>query len=54
LYIKELYRQDEKHQFLYHPDNLDKSFVVYIDKNPEDTISIKYKTYDDVKKPFLN
>lgn len=44
-----LYPLTQSNQFLYHPDNLDKSFDVYIDKNPEDTISIKYKTYDDVK-----
>jgi hypothetical protein len=35
--------------FLYHPDNPDKSFDVYIDKNPKDTIPIKYKTLQDVK-----
>ena len=38
-----------KPQFLYHPDNPDKSFDVYIDKNPKDTIPIKYTTVDDVK-----
>ena len=26
-----------------------RSFDVYIDKNPNDTINIKYKTIDDVK-----
>ena len=36
-------------QFLYNPDNPKKSFDVYIDKNPNDTINIKYKTVDDVK-----
>ena len=36
-------------QFLYNPNNPDKSFDVYIDKNPKDTISIKYKTLEDVK-----
>ena len=36
-------------QFLYHPDNPDKSFDVYIDKNPKDTIPIKFTTLDDVK-----
>jgi hypothetical protein len=36
-------------QFLFHPDNPDKSFNVYIDKNPKDTIHIKYTTVDDVK-----
>ena len=39
-----------KKQFLYNPDNPKKSFDVYIDKNPKDTIHIKYKTLDDVKK----
>jgi len=38
-----------KKKFLYHPRNPKKSFDVYIDKNPKDTISIKYKTVDDVK-----
>ncbi len=36
-----------KKQFLYNPDNPKKSFDVYIDKNPKDTIHIKYKTYSD-------
>ena len=40
----------KKPQFLYHPNNPDKSFDVYIDKNPNDTIPIKYTTYDDVKR----
>jgi len=34
-------------QFLY---NKKKSFDVYIDKNPKDTIHIKYTTLQDVKK----
>jgi len=38
-----------KKQFLYNPDNPKKSFDVYIDKNPNDTISVKYKTVDDLK-----
>ena len=38
-----------KKQFLYNPNNPKKSFDVYIDKNPKDTIPIKYKTIDDVK-----
>ena len=38
-----------KKQFLYNPNNPKKSFDVYIDKNPKDTIPIKYKTVDDVK-----
>ena len=34
-------------QFLYH---IDKSFDVYIDKNPKDTIPIKYSSLEDVRK----
>tara|TARA_Y100000389_G_scaffold84757_4_gene81452 strand:+ start:4567 stop:4950 length:384 start_codon:yes stop_codon:yes gene_type:complete len=37
-------------QFLFNPENPKKSFDVYIDKNPKDTIHIKYTTVDDVKK----
>ena len=37
-------------QFFFNPDNPKLSYDVYIDKNPKDTISIKYTTYDDVKK----
>jgi len=36
--------------FLFNPENPDKSFDVYIDKNPKDTIPIKYTTVNDVKK----
>jgi len=36
-------------QFLFNPENPDKSFDVYIDKNPMDTINIKYTTIEDVK-----
>ena len=39
----------KKQQFLYNPDNPKLSFDVYIDKDPSDTISIKYKTVEDVK-----
>ena len=38
-----------KKKFLYNPNNPKKSFDVYIDKNPNDTIPIKYKTLNDVK-----
>ena len=31
-----------KKQFLFNPNNPKKSFDVYIDKNPNDTIPIKY------------
>jgi len=43
-------RKNTKKQFLYNPDNPKKSFDVYIDKDPSDTILIKYTTIDDVKK----
>jgi hypothetical protein len=36
-------------QFLFNPNDPKKSFDVYIDKNPKDTIPIRYKTVDDVK-----
>ena len=38
-----------KKQFLFNPNNPKKSFDVYIDKNPEDTIHIKYTTLEDVE-----
>ena len=38
-----------KKRFLYNPTNQKKSFDVYIDKTPKDTIHIKYKTTQDVK-----
>ena len=38
-----------KKRFLYNPNNPNKSFDVYIDKNPKDTIHIKYTTLEDVK-----
>ncbi len=37
-------------RFFFNPRNPDKSFDVYINKNPADTIPIKYKTLDDVKR----
>jgi hypothetical protein len=36
-------------RFLYNPNNPKKSFDVYIDKNPKDTIPIKYTNVNDVK-----
>ena len=46
-------RKSGKHktrkQFLYNPNNPKKSFDVYIDKDPSDTIPIKYTTVKDVK-----
>lgn len=38
-----------KKQFLFNPNNPKKSFDVYIDKNPNDTINIKYTTVKDVR-----
>ena len=43
------YQQTRKRTFLFNPKNPKKSFDVYIDKNPKDTIPIKYKSLDDVK-----
>ena len=42
-------KHSSKKRFLYNPNNPKKSFDVYIDKNPEDTIHIKYTTLQDVK-----
>ena len=39
----------KKKEFLYNPDDPSKSFDVYIDKDPSDTIPIKYTTMKDVK-----
>lgn len=36
-------------QFLFNPTNPKKSFDVYIDKTPNDTIHIKYTTVEDVE-----
>jgi len=41
--------KNKTRKFLYNPNDPKKSFDVYIDKNPKDTIHIKYKTMDDVK-----
>ena len=43
------YKNKTKKQFLFNPANPKKSFDVYIDKNPRDTINIKYTTLEDVK-----
>ena len=42
-------KKKTKKQFLYNPDDPKKSFDVYIDKNPKDTIPIRFKTVKDVK-----
>ena len=46
---KNYQEKKDKREFLYNPDNPSKSFDVYIDKDPSDTIPIKYKTLKDVK-----
>jgi hypothetical protein len=46
---KKTHRKQKK-QFLYNPNDPSKSFDVYIDKNPNDTIPIKYTTVEDVEK----
>ena len=38
----------QQKQFLFNPNDPKKSFDVYIDKNQEDTINIKYTTIEDV------
>lgn len=43
-------RKTQKNQrFLYNPNNPKTSFDVYINKNPKDTIPIKYTTLEDVQ-----
>ena len=42
-------KKTRKKHFLYNPNDPSKSFDVYIDKNPKDTIPIKYTTVKDVK-----
>ena len=39
-----------KSRFLFNPKNPKKSFDVYVDKNPSNTIPIKYTTREDVKR----
>jgi len=43
------HKNKTKKQFFFNPENPKKSFDVYIDKNPKDTINIKYTTTEDVK-----
>ena len=42
-------KKTAKKQFLYNPNNPKLSFDVYIDKDPSDTIPIKYTTLQDVR-----
>ena len=46
---KKMLKRNTPEQFLYNPDDPKKSFDVYIDKNPDDTIPIKYSTTQEVK-----
>ena len=39
-----------KKQFLFNPNDPKRSFDVYIDKDPSDTINIKYSNVNDIKK----
>jgi len=48
-YCKTRKQKGGKKQFLYNPNDPKKSFDVYIDKDPSDTISIKYTTIKDIK-----
>jgi hypothetical protein len=47
--LKKNNNNNKTRHFLYNPDNPKKSFDVYIDKNPKDTIHIKYTNLNDVK-----
>ncbi len=47
--INKKLKNKTKKQFLFNPKNPKKSFDVYIDKNPKDTINIKYTTLEDIK-----
>jgi hypothetical protein len=47
--IKKHTKNKTRKTFLFNPENPEKSFDVYIDKNPNDTIPIKYTTVSDVK-----
>lgn len=54
--IKNIHKKKTKTKkaFLFNPNNPKKSFDVYIDKNPKDTIPIKYTTTQDVKNTIKN
>jgi hypothetical protein len=49
IHQKNLKKSKTQKRFLYNPNDPKKSFDVYIDKNPKDTIHIKYTTTEDVK-----
>ena len=46
--INKNHKNKTKKHFFFNPTNPKKSFDVYIDKNPKDTIHIKYTTLEDV------
>jgi len=46
---RKIKRNKTEKKFLFNPNNPNKSFDVYVDKNPKDTIPIKYTTVTDVK-----
>ena len=52
--IRTITKRKTKKRFLYNPMDSKKSFDVYIDKNPDDTIHIKYTTIEDVKNTIRN
>ena len=47
--LKKHVKNKTRKNFLFNPENPDKSFDVYIDKNPKDAIPIKYTTITDVE-----
>jgi hypothetical protein len=51
--MKKNIKNKTKKHFLYNPNNPKKSFDVYIDKNPNDTIPIKYTTVEDVEETII-
>lgn len=51
--MKKNIKNKTKKHFLYNPNNPKKSFDVYIDKNPNDTIPIKYTTIEDVEETII-
>jgi hypothetical protein len=52
--IYKIPKNKTKKQFFFNPENPKKSFDVYIDKNPKDTIHIKYTTLEDVRNTISN
>ena len=47
-------RKTQKKQFLYNPKDPKRSFDVYVDKNPKDTIPVKYKTVEELERTIKN